>query len=91
MQATAKLILSVGLSVASPVMAQEVGQYQVVPLPHLQGEGHYALILDTKNGHLWEWEQLPNSQGMIVYGVRCQGQMTPGQSLAPNYPLPQRR
>jgi hypothetical protein len=66
-------------------MAQEVGQFQIVPIP--QPTEALALILDTKNGHLWQWSRAPTVLGTAVSVVEYQGQLTPGQSYRSIYPV----
>jgi hypothetical protein len=66
-------------------------QYQIVTLPQAQGQGRAALILDTKNGHLWEWASLPDMRGVIMNSITYQGQMAPGQSFFAHWPITQNR
>jgi hypothetical protein len=77
-----------GIASVSPVMAQEIGQYQAVPLSQSAGgQITRALILDTKNGHIWEWSIFTTDNGPYSI-LRYQGKLTPGQSVnpIPDYP-----
>jgi len=70
------------LAVASSAVAEEVGQYDVYLLPSRGDEAHrHALIIDTKNGYVWEWEE--------TAGLKWQGQAIPGKNSAPFDPLKQ--
>lgn len=63
-------------ALAPSAVAQEVGQYDVYLLPPRGDKAlHHALIIDTKNGYVWEWEE--NS------GLKWQGQAIPGQDSRP--------
>ena len=82
MKATAILAALVLPALAPSAVAQEVGQYDVYLLP-LRGDGahRHALIVDTKNGYVWEWEE--------TAGLKWQGQAIPGQDSRPFDPLKQ--
>jgi hypothetical protein len=72
------ILAAVVLSALAPsAIAQEVGQYNVYLLPS-RGDGashRHALIVDTKNGYVWEWEE--------ATGLKWQGQAIPGQDSRP--------
>ena len=63
-------------SLAPSALAQQVGQYDLYLLP-AKGDGahRHALIVDTKNGYVWEWEEST--------GLKWQGQAIPGQDSRP--------
>jgi len=73
----AAILAALSLSaLAPPAVAQEVGQYGVYLLPS-RGDGahRHALIVDTKNGYVWEWDE--------TAGLKWQGQAIPGQDSRP--------
>jgi hypothetical protein len=76
------LKISVALMImAGSAMAQQIGQFQVVPLPK-GSEGccsHDALIVDTVTGHLWKWTSGMDAQGKGVEVLRYQGQAIPNK------------
>ena len=76
MKATTILAVLALASPAPSALAQQVGQYDVHLLPS-KGDGahRHALIVDTKNGYVWEWEEST--------GLRWQGQAIPGQDSRP--------
>ena len=76
MKAAAILAALVCPVLAPSAVAQEVGQYDVYLLPS-RGDGshRHALIVDTKNGYVWEWEE--------TAGLKWQGQAIPGQDTRP--------
>jgi len=76
MKATAIFAALVLPALATSAVAQEVGQYDVYLLPS-KGDGahRHALIIDTKNGYVWEWEE--------TAGLKWQGQAIPGQDSRP--------
>ena len=76
MKATAIFAALVLPALATSAVAQEVGQYDVYLLPS-KGDGahRHALIVDTKNGYVWEWEE--------TAGLKWQGQAIPGQDSRP--------
>ncbi|HEX8988377.1 MAG TPA: hypothetical protein VF816_10475, partial [Rhodocyclaceae bacterium] len=80
-----KLFLFVAFSfiAATSHGADEVGRYQVISLPKDPNEiGKSVVILDTKEGHLWEWTESPKI-GQIPggYYLRYQGKVKPGKSI----------
>jgi hypothetical protein len=82
------VVAASGIASFSPVMAQEIGQYQAVPLSQSAGGRIIrALILDTKNGHIWEWSNFTTNYGPYSI-LRYEGKLTPGQSVnpIPDYP-----
>jgi len=67
-------------ALAPSAPAGEVGQYDVFLLPSRGNAApRHALIVDTKNGYVWEWEE--NA------GLKWQGQAIPGQDGRPFDPL----
>ena len=76
MKAAAIFAALIVLALAPSALAQQVGQYDVYLLPS-RGDGAHprALIVDTKNGYVWEWEE--------TTGLKWQGQATPGQDSRP--------
>jgi len=76
MKAAAILAALVVLALAPSALAQQVGQFDVYLLPSRGGGAHpHALIVDTKNGYVWEWEE--------TIGLKWQGQAIPGQDSRP--------
>jgi len=74
---TAAILAALILPALAPsALAQQVGQYDVYLLPS-RGDGahRHALIVDTKNGYVWEWEE--------TTGLKWQGQAIPGQDSRP--------
>ena len=72
----------VGLSAVS-LAADEVGRYQVVALPKTDTVSYQSVIvLDTKEGHIWEWSAQP-SYGSSAggYYLRYQGKVRPGKTM----------
>jgi hypothetical protein len=52
-----------------------VGRYQAVAMPRSPGEGFDSvLIVDTRDGHLWQWIGSPSSGPQAL---RYMGQVTP--------------
>jgi hypothetical protein len=86
---------AMGLFVASlalsaqplPALAQEVGQYAVVVIPP-QPSGDlfsHALIVDTKNGYVWEWINQGAIGSRPTYrGLVYQGKAVPGKDSGPD-------
>jgi hypothetical protein len=67
----------------SAASAQNIGHYQVVPLD--KGD---ALILDTTNGNVWHWLQVPGPDRKTTEVLRYQGQAQPQMSFVDGKPLP---
>jgi len=69
--------------IAQNVFAQEIGRYQVVPLPKGQDEPIHALIIDTKEGHIWTWDQYNREKGTSKVGryLIYQGKVKPGSRM----------
>jgi hypothetical protein len=68
-------------ALAPSAMAQQVGQYAVVTA------GGNVLIVDSKNGYVWEWNPsvagftgAPDINPRLVY----QGQVIPGKDSGPS-------
>lgn len=73
-----------GLLLAASAQADE-GRYQALPLPGATGGqgGGRALILDTREGHVWVWsenEPIASADGRRRYGAGFiyQGRLRPG-------------
>src|SRR5215469_4054704 len=56
-----------------------IGRYQAVAMPRSPGEGFdSALIVDTRDGHLWQWLGSPSSGPQTI---RYMGQVTPSAHM----------
>jgi len=86
MRVKVMLIWTLWLLPISAANAQKIGQYQVVSLD--RGD---ALILDTTNGNVWHWLQLPGAGGdkKPTEVLRYQGQAQPQMSFVDGKPVPQ--
>jgi hypothetical protein len=64
--------------------ADDVGRYQMVEIPKTSSTSYQSvMILDTKEGHLWEWVSLP-AVGAQTPGssfIRYQGKVKPGKTV----------
>lgn len=81
--ALALLFLPVMTATVLPAAASEVGQYVVTPRPNCANRVECALIVDTKNGYVWQW--FPGSvtyEGQAIPG-RIQQVMTPQKKGEP--------
>ncbi len=77
-----------------PAAADEVGRYQMVALPNHPGSfDSRVLILDTRDGHLWQWWEVPTVgggvKGMNGSGISYLGKVVPGAATVDN-PLPRK-
>ena len=65
------------------VFAEEIGRYQVVALPKVEGEATHALIIDTKEGHIWTWDEYNREKGTNKVGryLIYQGKVKPGSRM----------
>jgi hypothetical protein len=73
------------LSAISPAHAQEaVGRYQMVPLGAKPGSfDTRVMILDTSEGHLWQWWETPSiGGGTPSSGITYLGKVGPGATAA---------
>ncbi len=63
------------LALASPplVNGADVGRYQLFTQEDL------ILVLDTQEGHLWQWQSFVQSNMDIVYDTTYLGRMRPGK------------
>jgi hypothetical protein len=73
------------LLVTSPAVAagDDVGRYQAIALPRTESTSYTSvMILDTKEGHLWQWTSQP-SIGQTPGGVylRYLGKLKPGKAI----------
>jgi len=76
MKAAAILAALVLSALAPSAVAGEVGQYAAVELPSTNPNHGHTLIVDTKNGYVWEW-----------YGgdkLHYLGQAMPGKDSGPS-------
>ncbi len=80
------------LSATLKAHAEEgVGRYQMVPLPARPGSfDNRIMILDTRDGHLWQWWEAPvvgsgNSGGR---GMIYMGKVVPGSAAGETMPIP---
>jgi hypothetical protein len=85
MKAALSLITLAALLVLAPTpqtMAQEIGQYAIATFPPGGNDAYsHALIIDTKNGHVWEWISQPAMSGRQAFqGLIYQGQVVPGKN-----------
>jgi hypothetical protein len=83
------------LSAITPAQAQEtVGRYQMVPLAAKPGSfDTRVMILDTSEGHLWQWWEAPSiGGGTPGSGITYLGKVGPGASVTgsaqSNHPVP---
>jgi hypothetical protein len=79
---------ALGLSITFatlPAIAQEaIGRYQMVPLESKPGSfDTRVMILDTSEGHLWQWWETPSiGGGSPSSGVTYLGKVGPGAAAA---------
>ncbi len=69
----------------APAMAQEaIGRYQMVPLETKPGSfDTRVMILDTSEGHLWQWWETPSiGGGSPSSGITYLGKVGPGAAAA---------
>lgn len=72
-----------------------VGRYQIARITEGGDQDHAAvMILDTANGHLWEWRRIPGTKGSaaratIIYMGHVEPGTKPGQ-VVDSYPVPGR-
>ena len=69
------LACAVLLVSAMPTSAKagEVGRYQLITQQDL------ILVLDTQEGHLWQWQSFVQANADIVYDTTYLGKMRPGK------------
>ncbi len=74
---TSVLILACSVSLTtvlpSSAGAGDVGRYQLITQEDL------VLVLDTKEGHLWQWQSFVQANADIVYDTTYLGRMRPGE------------
>jgi hypothetical protein len=75
--------LLLALASASTAAADEAGRYQAIPLSRPDNSLHtQALILDTRDGHLWLWNSQPGIGGQTqVESLIYEGQLRPGHAM----------
>ena len=77
----APAFIAVTLSAPVPAHAQnQVGRYEMVTLPNKPGSyDNRVMILDTADGHLWQWWEAPAVGSMAPSsGITYLGKVTPG-------------
>jgi hypothetical protein len=65
-----------------------VGRYEMVALPNKPGSfDNRVMILDTADGHLWQWWEAP-AMGSLApsSGITYLGKVTPGNTSAETVP-----
>jgi hypothetical protein len=87
-------LVALALSAAGGTQAQTqnpVGRYEMVALPKQPGSyDNRVMILDTADGHLWQWWEAPAVGSAISSsGITYLGKVTPGN--APGETTPARR
>lgn len=66
--------------IVTSASAEGNGRYQVVPIPPTQSDtGARALIIDTRDGHLWQWWQGMTAGGGSAEGITYLGRINPGK------------
>jgi len=65
--------LSLALTMPPSVKAGDVGRYQLIT------QGDLILVLDTQEGHLWQWQSFVQANMDIVYDTTYLGKMRPGK------------
>ena len=66
-------LIALILAVPPSVKAGDLGRYQVITQEDL------ILVLDTKEGHLWQWQSFVQANADIVYDTTYLGKMRPGK------------
>jgi len=87
MRTTFLVLLSCSVAF-SAAQAQQVGRYQVAPIPPTQTDSaNRALILDTQEGYLWEYWSGPDATGHSSEGITFLGKPMPGKSPGESVPI----
>ena len=70
------LACAISLVLAMPplVKAGAVGRYQLIAQDDL------ILVVDTQEGHLWQWQSFVQANANIVYDTTYLGKMRPGNN-----------
>jgi hypothetical protein len=80
-----KFSVAILLSLAAHAVcaADEIGRYQAVPLPKSGNDvTQSVVVIDTKEGHLWEWASTPAfGQTPGGFYLRYQGRVRPGKTI----------
>jgi len=76
-------LITLAMLTAGPVEAQTqnpVGRYEMVALPKQPGSyDNRVMILDTADGHLWQWWEAPAvGSSAPSSGITYLGKVTPG-------------
>jgi hypothetical protein len=66
-----------------------VGRYQMVTIPSNTGSfDSRVMILDTRDGHLWQWWETPTAgSGGNNAGITYLGKVQPGSSIGETVPV----
>jgi len=85
------LVLSAAGAAQAQTAQNPVGRYEMVALPKQPGSyENRVMILDTADGHLWQWWEAPAVGSTAPSsGITYLGKVTPGN--APGETLPARR
>ena len=81
------------LSAAGPAAAQTtqnpVGRYEMVALPKQPGSyDNRVMILDTADGHLWQWWEAPAVGSSVPSsGITYLGKVAPGNTAGETLPV----
>ena len=65
--------ISLAISIPSSARAGDVGRYQLITQEDL------ILVLDTQEGHLWQWQSFAQANADIAYDTTYLGKMRPGK------------
>jgi hypothetical protein len=80
------------LALTQPAHAEDsVGRYQMIPLPAHPGSfDNRVMILDTRDGYLWQWWEAPVVGGSDSrsHGIIYMGKVVPGGAAGENMPTP---
>ena len=82
------VVMLFSILITPNLFAQEIGRYQAVAIPRIEGDGKYVFIIDTKEGHTWSWNEWPTRYktdgSLMMYGARqiiYQGKVRPGKKI----------
>lgn len=73
--------------------AGPVGRYQLVRLMDGDRDHTAVMVLDTANGHLWEWREAPGTKGSARAAIIYMGKVEPGTQpgeIVDSYSVPGR-
>jgi hypothetical protein len=83
-------LTAAALAVPVPAQAQNpVGRYEMVTLPSKAGSyDNRVMILDTADGHLWQWWEAPAVGSMAPSsGITYLGKVAPGATPGETRPV----